>query len=75
LFVYDAVAGVPPQRRPGLFQSWQSGEEEAGSVGLGLWIVRLLSEAQGGHVAYVRADEESRFEVTLPRGGEGQESP
>jgi signal transduction histidine kinase len=66
---------VPPQRRPGLFQSWQSGEEEAGSVGLGLWIVRLLSEAQGGHVAYVRADEESRFEVTLPRGGEGQESP
>jgi signal transduction histidine kinase len=72
LAVCDAGAGVPAQRRGTLFQSWQAGEDDSsGSVGLGLWIVRLLTEAQGGTVAYVRSGGESRFEVALPARSTG----
>lgn len=51
LAVRDQGRGVPPDMVDGLFQPFRRGDT-AGSVGFGLWIVRMLAEAQGGSVGY-----------------------
>lgn len=62
----DAGPGIPPERRADLFEPFRRGDS-AGSVGLGLWIVRMLVEAHGGSVAYEpNHPRGARFAVRLP---------
>ncbi|GIU99285.1 MAG: hypothetical protein KatS3mg014_0901 [Actinomycetota bacterium] len=62
----DAGPGVPPERRVDLFEPFRRGDGN-GSVGLGLWIVRMLAEAHGGSVSYEPdRPRGARFVVRLP---------
>ncbi len=72
--VRDDGPGIAPELRPTLFEPFhpahparQDGRGEA-SVGLGLYVVRLLTEAHGGHVHVESAPGAgTTFVVTLPR--------
>lgn len=62
----DAGPGVRPERSAELFEPFRYGDEK-GSVGLGLWIVRMLVEAHGGSVSYEQnRPRGARFTVRLP---------
>ncbi|MDX1658241.1 MAG: ATP-binding protein [Nitriliruptorales bacterium] len=65
LEVSDAGGGIPAEERQKLFDAFGRGMKRD-SVGLGLWIVRLLTEAHGGQVRYEERDGRSRFVVELP---------
>ncbi|MCW2737770.1 MAG: putative two-component system sensor kinase [Nocardioides sp.] len=67
MFVRDHGAGVPIADRHLLFQRLNRTERNPESVGLGLWIVRLLAQAHGGDAVYRPADPGSAFVITLPR--------
>jgi len=64
--VRDHGDGVAPEVLGKLFERLGVDAEEPGSVGLGMWIVRLLVEAHGGTVAYRPASPGAVFEVCLP---------
>lgn len=64
--VRDHGTGVSPDDIPHLFERFSSADRSPQSVGLGLWIVRLLSEAHGGSVRYEPADPGANFVVRLP---------
>ena len=66
IFVRDHGVGVPLVDRPHLFQRLNRTEVNPDSVGLGLWIVRLLAQAHGGDVVHRPADPGSEFVITLP---------
>lgn len=63
----DHGPGVPADDQELLFERLSAADRAAESVGLGLWIVRLLAEAHGGRVGYEPADPGARFTLTLPR--------
>jgi len=64
--VRDDGFGVPAERRPYLFQRFSGGA--GGGSGLGLYLVRRIAEANGGHVQYQSADPRgSVFRLTLPQ--------
>jgi len=61
----DHGPGVPMTTRAHLFQPFTV--TRSGSIGLGLSIVKILTEAQGGSVSYAdRAPHGATFIVTLP---------
>lgn len=64
--VRDHGDGVPAEDRPSLFQRLNRTEGNPESVGLGLWIVRLLAQAHGGDATYRPANPGSEFVITLP---------
>lgn len=64
--VRDHGAGVPEQDVQDLFERLSPHGTAPQSVGLGLWIVRLLTEAHGGSVRHEPADPGARFVVRLP---------
>lgn len=64
--VRDHGAGVPEGDVPHLFERFTSADHSPQSVGLGLWIVRLLTEAHGGSVGYEPAEPGANFIVHLP---------
>ncbi|WNZ62628.1 HAMP domain-containing sensor histidine kinase [Myxococcus sp. MxC21-1] len=70
LDVRDAGIGIPPEHLPRLFHRFEravSGRDYSG-VGLGLWIVREVVEAMGGHVTVSsELGVGSTFTVVLPR--------
>lgn len=66
MFVRDHGAGVPMADRPHLFQRLNRTDDNPESVGLGLWIVRLLARAHGGDAVHRTADPGSSFVITLP---------
>jgi signal transduction histidine kinase len=66
LFVRDHGAGVSPTDRPMLFERLNRTGDNPESVGLGLWIVRLLAQAHGGDAVHRPADPGSEFVITLP---------
>lgn len=66
--VRDHGPGAPESDRDTLFERLGSHAVRSDSVGLGLWIVRLLVEAHGGDVAYEPAEPGARFVVSLPVG-------
>ena len=68
--VRDHGPGVPAHRRAALFERLVGDSDHPESVGLGMWIVRLLVEAHGGSVTYEPAEPGARFVVTLPVGDE-----
>jgi two-component system sensor histidine kinase KdpD len=69
LAVIDDGGGVPDEIESRLFTPFvHRGDQPliTGSVGLGLSITKLLSEAMGGTIAYARDEETTRFVVELP---------
>jgi signal transduction histidine kinase len=64
--VRDHGVGVPAADQGRLFERFTSADRSPRSVGLGLWIVELLTTAHGGTVRYEPADPGARFIVTLP---------
>ena len=67
--VADDGDGVPPDIEQRLFTPFvHRGDRPliTGSVGLGLSITRLLTEAMGGAITYERDEGETRFLVDLP---------
>ncbi|GEL69902.1 sensor histidine kinase [Myxococcus virescens] len=70
LDVRDAGIGIPPEHLSRLFHRFEravSGRDYSG-VGLGLWIVREVVEAMGGHVTVSsELGVGSTFTVVLPR--------
>ena len=68
LAVTDAGQGVPPDRESRLFTAFGHGQA-SGSVGLGLWMSRVLVEAHRGTLEYLRDDELGRttFAARFPR--------
>ncbi|BDG09964.1 GAF domain-containing sensor histidine kinase [Anaeromyxobacter paludicola] len=72
LSVRDRGAGIPAAELPGLFQRYVRGQgaRRKQGLGLGLFIARLLSEAQGGRIEVESAEGEgSTFRVALPGDG------
>lgn len=66
LTVTDHGTGVPSKARESLFEPFSTGPR-ADSVGLGLWIVRTLTEAHGGDVTYEDSPHGgARFRVRVP---------
>jgi signal transduction histidine kinase len=62
----DSGRGVTAELVDSLFEPFRRGDT-AGSVGFGLWIVRMLAEAQGGSVRYEpNMPSGARFAVRLP---------
>ena len=59
-------AGVPNLEIDRLFDRFSSADHSPSSVGLGLWIVRLLTAAHGGDVRYEDARPGAAFVVRLP---------
>lgn len=70
--VRDHGTGVPPDSRSMLFERLNRTEGNPESVGLGLWIVRLLAQAHGGDATYRPAEPGSEFVITLPSGAPRQ---
>ncbi|MCI0570291.1 MAG: PAS domain-containing sensor histidine kinase [Myxococcaceae bacterium] len=69
LTVHNRGAPIPPELLPHLFEPFRRGEGRGvGGLGLGLYIVRELVEAHGGHVDVSSTEEAgTRFTITLPR--------
>ncbi len=68
LLVKDDGYGVPPERRPQLFERFGTGDRQAGSgTGLGLYIVRLIAQKYGGRAEYTpREPTGSVFTLLFP---------
>jgi CheY-like chemotaxis protein len=71
--VVDTGAGIPPERRAGLFDPFarriSSGEEGVGGPGLGLPICRRLAEVLGGELELEDAPRRgSVFTLVIPTG-------
>jgi signal transduction histidine kinase len=66
LRVRDHGRGVPGAEVDRLFDRFSSADHAPQSVGLGLWIVRLLTEAHGGDVRYEDAEPGATFVVRIP---------
>ncbi|ATB44789.1 sensor histidine kinase [Corallococcus macrosporus] len=70
LDVRDAGIGIAPEHLPRLFHRFERAvsDRDYGGVGLGLWIVREVVEAMGGHVsASSSPGVGSTFTVVLPK--------
>ncbi|MBK5267660.1 MAG: GAF domain-containing protein [Acidimicrobiia bacterium] len=70
LQVCDNGRGIPDEDRERIFQPYQrahNAQGVAGSLGLGLSISRQLAHLMGGDLVYRYDDNESIFELTLPR--------
>jgi signal transduction histidine kinase len=75
LRVSDSGPGIAPEERGGIFEMFHqgaAGRRAGGSgLGLGLYLVRRLTQVLGGRVRLVEADPgRTVFEVTLPARGE-----
>jgi signal transduction histidine kinase len=67
LTVRDHGPGVRPDAAAQLFTRLAEGRPGTDSVGLGLWIVRMLAEAHGGSVAQRNEQPGAVFSVDLPQ--------
>lgn len=68
LVIEDHGEGVLDDQVPTLFEAFTARGERPDSVGLGLWIVRRLTEAHGGTVRYGHAAPHgARFTVRIPK--------
>ncbi len=70
LEVQDAGLGIPPALLPHVFDLFVQGDRgldrRAGGLGIGLTLVRRLTELHGGTVEVRSSDEGSRFTIRLP---------
>lgn len=74
LVVKDHGIGIPDEDQARIFEPYERGAggvKSAGGFGLGLWIVRRLTDAMGGTIAVQsRPGEGATFTVTLPALGD-----
>ena len=69
--VTDTGIGLAPEAQARLFEPFAPVDPRSGGTGLGLALVRRLTDAHGGSVALEsEAGQGSRFTVTLPIGAE-----
>lgn len=68
--VSDSGDGVPDEYQDSLFTRFASGPR-TDSVGLGLWLVDVMTQAHGGGATYTTVDGRPTFVATLP----GPDSP
>lgn len=66
LTVRDHGPGISDRDASRLFTRLAEGRPHTDSVGLGLWIVRILTEAHGGTVSFENTDPGAAFLVRLP---------
>jgi signal transduction histidine kinase len=66
LTVRDHGPGISDRDASRLFTRLAEGRPHTDSVGLGLWIVRILTEAHGGTVSFENTDPGAVFLVRLP---------
>ncbi|WP_165362814.1 sensor histidine kinase [Promicromonospora panici] len=66
LAVRDHGPGISDRDASRLFTRLAEGRPHTDSVGLGLWIVRILTEAHGGTVSFENTDPGAVFLVRLP---------
>lgn len=69
--IRDSGPGVPAADVPSLFERFSSADRAPQSAGLGLWIVRMLTEAHGGVVTYRPGPTGAEFVVRFPLRHEG----
>ena len=71
LRVVDTGVGIAPDDQNRIFERFEQAigsRQKSGGFGIGLWLVRELTEAMGGKIDVVSAkDEGSTFTVWLPR--------
>jgi signal transduction histidine kinase len=69
--VIDRGSGIDAAEVPHLFEEFHRGQDKGGDdagAGLGLFMVRVLTETQGAHITVEsRPGEGSRFTIVLPR--------
>ena len=68
--VVDDGAGVAAEDIDRIFEPYHSGRQAdrlTPSLGLGLSVARRLARAMGGDVRYLREDDQTIFELSLPR--------
>lgn len=65
-WIRDYGNGVPPEKRPQLFQSFHLRQRKNSPRGLGLPLVQRLMELPGGRCGYLPRDGGSDFFFTLP---------
>jgi signal transduction histidine kinase len=70
--VRDHGAGVPEHLQGRLFGRLEGDSDHPDSVGLGMWIARLLVEAHGGTITYQPANPGARFRFCLPADPAGE---
>jgi PAS domain S-box-containing protein len=76
LAVRDHGVGIPPEHRPLIFDRYYQahGEGHLRGLGLGLYVSRQIVELHGGRLTVEFPDDGgTRFVVTLPAAGSGQE--
>jgi len=79
--VRDTGVGIPPEKLPQMFELFAQGERSIaraeGGLGLGLTIVRMLSEMHGGSVTALSdgPGKGSVFTVRLPAAADAQTRP
>lgn len=71
LSVHNFGRAIPEENRPRLFEPFSSSSEKTAasspSVGLGLYIVKVIAQAHGGTVTVTSSDDTgTQFEVTIP---------
>ena len=70
--VHDDGPGLSPDLVPGVFDRFTRGDSSrtraSGGAGLGLSLVRAITEAHGGTVAVTSAPGDTTFSVSLPAG-------
>ena len=71
LSVADDGKGLSATERERVFERFYRGEAARGSrgAGLGLYVSRVLAEAQGGTLVAARPDRGARFDLRLPAAG------
>jgi signal transduction histidine kinase len=72
--VHNGGPRIPPHTLESLFQPLVRGrgpDPSGVSLGLGLYVVREIAAAHGGHVGVESSDADTVFRLTLPRAGDG----
>ncbi len=78
LAVHNEGPRIPPEAVPHLFEPFRRGvrgDGQAGSVGLGLFIVREVVRAHGGRIDVQSDAARTMFRVVLPRHAEALSAP
>jgi signal transduction histidine kinase len=76
--VSDSGPGIPTEDLPLVFKRYyrgRTGRDDGLGLGLGLFIVRMLVEAQRGRVWVERAGEGTAFSFTIPAVAPGLDAP
>jgi len=66
-YVVDNGAGISPNNRGRIFDSFFTTRRAEGGTGMGLAIVRAMLDAHGGAIVLAESEQGAAFRLTLPR--------